>query len=216
MELIQSGIQAINPSLLQAYLYKIRKNKKFLLFWLWHSPDRKGFPELVQLYTRLVKDRNDVMLVLKTMTPNSNAFQVLAPYGVINIYGWLDDYEKMVLYDLADITLMFSRGGGWEMNCLESLARGVPCIASDWGSWKDYVPDFLRVKTGLRVQPLPGNAIHGGYGYTVDVDDALSKVNDVLDNYDDYKARTEEWRKRLSQEYRWDLLARKLVEILSG
>ena len=208
-------VKAVNPSLVEAYLYKIKKGRKFLLFWLWHSADRKGFPELVQLYTKLVRVRKDVMLLLKTMTPNSDAFQVLAPYGVINIYGWLDEYEKMALYDLADVNLMFSRGGGWEMNCFESLVRGVPCIAPDWGSWKDYVPEFLTVRTGLKVQPLPNNAIHGGYGYTVDVEDALNKVNDVLDNYEEYKARTEEWRVRLSKEFRWDLIARKLVDFIN-
>ena len=208
-------VKAINPSLLQLYLYKIRKNKKLLLFWLWHSADRKGWPEVYEVYIKLAKERKDVTLVLKTVNPGSREFQMIMQYGAIEIYGWLSDYEKMALYDLADITLNFSRGGGFELNCLESLARGVPCIASDFGSWTDYVPEYLQVKRGKRVQPLPGNALHGGYGYTVDVEDALNKINDILDNLDEYKAKVEEWRREvLARQYRWDVIAHMLMRIL--
>ena len=180
-----------------------------------NSADRKGWPEVYEVYTRLAKERKDVALVLKTVNPGSREFQMIMQYGAIEIYGWLSDYEKMALYDLADITLNFSRGGGFELNCLESLARGVPCIASDFGSWTDYVPEYLQVKRGRKVLPLPGNALHGGYGYTVDVEDALNKINDILDNLDEYRAKTEEWRKKkLAIQYRWDVIAHKLTKIL--
>lgn len=207
--------KSINPSLLEVYLYKLRKKKKLLLFWLWHSEERKGWLEVRLLYERLARERGDVVLLLKTMTPNSPAFQQVMHLGAIQIYGWLGDYDKIALYDLADVTLMFSRGGAFEANALESLARGVPAITSNKGSWTDYVPPFLQVKAGERVKVFDNNAIHVGYGYKVDVEDALSKIHDILENYDDYKARTEEWRsKTLSSEYRWDVVVNKLVEII--
>ena len=209
--------KAINPSLLEVHLYKIRKNKRFLLFWLWHSSDRKGYPEVRELYNRLAKERKDVVLVLKTYSPNTPEFQEIMHLGAIQVYGWLNNYEKMSLYDLADITLLFSRGGAFEQNCIESLIRGVPCVAGYWGSWKDYLPPFLGVKTGERVKVFDGNAIHVGYGYKVDVEDALSKIHDILENYDDYRARVEEWRQKvLLNEYRWDLIAKKLIDIISN
>jgi glycosyltransferase involved in cell wall biosynthesis len=205
----------LNPVLIDLYLYKTRKKKRFLLFWLWHSDIRKGWNEVRELYSKLVKERNDVVLVLKTMIPNSLAFQEVMHLGAIQVYGWLNNYEKMALYDLADITLMFSRGGGFEVNCLESLAREVPCVASYWGSWKDYLPPFLGVKTGEKVKVFENNAIHVGYGYKVDVEDALNKIHNILDNYDEYKARVEEWRQKvLKNEYRWDIIAEKLVKII--
>jgi Glycosyltransferase len=209
--------KSINPSLLEVYLYKLRKRKRLLLFWLWHSEGRKGWPEVRALYERLVKERNDVVLVLKTMVPNSPAFQEIMHLGAIQIYGWLSDYEKMVLYDMADVTLTFTRGGGFEMNALESLARGVPVITSDRGSWTEYVPPFLQVKAGEKVKVFEDNSIHVGYGYKVDVEDALNKVHDILENYDDYKARVEEWRQKvLASEYRWDIVAKRLVEIVNS
>jgi glycosyltransferase involved in cell wall biosynthesis len=137
--------------------------------------------------------------------------------GAVQVYGWLNDYEKMALYDLADITLVLSRGGGFELSALESLARGVPVITSSKGSWTDYVPPFLQARVGERVKVFEGNAIHVGYGYKVDVEDALSKIHDILDNYDDYRARVEEWRQKvLKNEYRWDIIAEKLVKVIYG
>jgi len=210
-------VKKLNPVLIDLHLYKIRKNKLFLLFWLWHSEMRKGWLEVKELYSKLVKERNDVVLVLKTMTPNSLAFQEVMHLGAIQIYGWLSDYEKMALYDLADVTLMFSRGGAFEINALESLARGVPVVTSNRGSWTDYVPPFLQVKAGERVRVFEDNAIHVGYGYKVDVEDALNKIHDILENYDDYRARVEEWRfKVLFNEYRWDLVAKRLVGVVSS
>jgi len=208
-------VSKIPSALLNIYTYKIRKGKKIILFWLWHSAERKGWYEVREAYRRLRRQRDDVILVLKTLNPNTHEYQQIMDLGAINIYGWLTDYEKMLLYDLADITLNFSRGGGFELNCLESLARGVPCIANEWGSWTDYVPKFLQVKRGRKVKPLPNNAIHVGYGYTVDVDDAVAKINDILDNYDEYKARVEDYRKNvLAKTYRWDIIAWKLYEII--
>ncbi|MCS7367355.1 MAG: hypothetical protein NDF52_05700 [archaeon YNP-WB-062] len=209
-----SPVKTINPALIELYLYKIRRNKKLMLFWLWHSPDRKGWFEAKKLYEKLVIERKDVVLVLKTVNPNSVQFQEVMHLGAIQVYGWLSEYEKMCLYDLSDLTLMFSRGGGFEVNALESLARIVPVVTSDWGSWTDYVPSFLRVKTGERVQPLPGNAIHVGYGYKVDVESALNKVHDILDNVEEYRAKLKEYKFKLSEEYCWDNVAERLVKVL--
>jgi len=208
-------VKAVNPVLLQLYLYKVRRGKKLLLFWLWHSAERKGWSEVYQVYTRLARERKDVTLVLKTALANPVEYQQVMALEAVNVYGWLSDYEKMALYDLADVTLNFTRGGGFEMNCLESLARGVPCIASNWGSWTDYVPDFLRVKTGARVQPLPNNALHSGYGYAVDPEDALNKLHVILDNLDDYRSRVLEYRdKYLRNVFRWDVIAKTLINIV--
>jgi glycosyltransferase involved in cell wall biosynthesis len=205
----------INPSLLEVYLYKLRKGKKLLLFWLWHSPARKGWPEVRELYVRLARERKDVVLVLKTFSPNAPEFQEAMHLGAVQVYGWLSEYEKRALYDLADVTLVFSRGGAFELTALESLARGVPVVTSNRGSWTDYVPPFLQVKVGERVKVFNDNAIHVGYGYKVDVENALNKVHDILENYDDYRARVEEWREKvLISEYRWDIIADKLVKTI--
>jgi glycosyltransferase involved in cell wall biosynthesis len=144
-------------------------------------------------------------------------FQEVMHLGAVQVYGWLSDYEKRALYDLADVSLVFSKGGSFEVNALESLARGVPVVTSSRGPWTEYVPPFLQVKAGERVKVFEDNAIHVGYGYKVDVEDALNKVHDILENYDDYRARVEEWRSKvLSSEYRWDVVVKRLVEVVGS
>ena len=212
-----SSVKDINPILLELFLYKTVKRKKILLFYLWHSPERKGWIEVRQAYEILTRERKDVVLVLKTYSPNSPAFQEVMHLGAIQVYGWLNDYEKMALYDISDVTLNFSRGGSFEINCLESLVRGIPCIGHERGSWIDYLPDFLRVKINEKVKVFNDNVIHVGYGYKIDVEDAVDKIHDILDNYDDYKAKLEEWRQKvLYNEYRWDLIAKKLFETINN
>ena len=207
------------------YEYKVNKNKRILLFWLWHSPTRKGIDEVLKVYTRLRKERSDVALVMKVASFSSFLVAHLSPdypqkpeeLDINFVIGWLSDFDKMALYDLADITLMFSVGGGFEISTLESLARGVPVVASNKGSWTDYVPEFLQAMAGDKVKVFDKHDIHIGYGYKVDVEDALNKIYDILDNYDEYKARTEEWRQKvLFNEFRWDLIAKKLVDIITN
>jgi glycosyltransferase involved in cell wall biosynthesis len=206
----------ISPALVELYQYKRRTGRRLLLWWYWHSWWRKGGPWVREVYARLVRKRNDVRLVVKTREPEQPGLEQLMPLGVVQVHGWLTEYEKMALYDLADVTLAFSVGGAFELNALESLARGTPAVAVDWGPWTEYVPPFLRIRPGERVRPLPGNEIHVGYGYAVDVEDAVAKVEDILDSYAEYRARTEEWRQRvLAREYRWDMVARALADVIT-
>jgi glycosyltransferase involved in cell wall biosynthesis len=110
---------------------------------------------------------------------------------------------------------MFSRGGAFEVNALESLARGIPVVTSNVGSWVDYVPDFLRVKVGDKVKVFDDNIIHVGLGNKIDVDDAVNKIHDILNNYDEYKAKTEQFKlDALANEYRWDIIAKNLAGII--
>jgi len=206
----------LTPALIRLRQYKLRTGKKLLLWWFWHSWLRKGGPWVETVYERLIKRRNDVKLVVKTSEYEMRELTNLMALGIVQIYGWLTEREKLALYDLADVTLMFSVGGAFELNGLESLARGVPAVAVDWGPWTEYIPPFLRVKPGERVRPLPDNNVHIGYGYAIDVEDAVAKIEDILDNYYEYRARVDEWRlKVLYPQYRWDEVAKQLVSTIS-
>jgi len=193
------------------YDYKAKSGKRILLFWYWYRAERKGWSEVRELWSRLKRERKDVALVVKTIA-NSPISPVEAKnLDVVLVREWLSEHAKLLLYDLADITLLFSWSGGFELNCLESLTRLTPCIAHNKGPWVDYLPEYLRVKAGEKVVAIPGNKIHVGYGYRVDVEDALSKIHDILENHDDYKAKLKEYRdKVLREEYTWSKIAWRL------
>jgi len=205
-----------NQALYAVYRYKLDFGKKFLLFWMWHSPDRKGYPEVKHFYEKLRKERDDVALVVKTGAPLALDPVYASKLNVVNVWGWLSEEEKMQLYDLADVTLLFSRGGAFEINGLESLARGVPVIAHRKGAWAEYTPDRCLVPEALRVKVLEGNAIHTGYGYTVDVEKAVDKAHEILDDLEEWKARTREHAaKALAEKYTWDAIGSQLWNIVS-
>lgn len=205
----------VNPAIIRVRELKEREGVKVLLFWLWHSPDRKGWPEVKRVYRLLKQERRDAMLVIVTMTPTPYEVMEVSDLGVVNVYGVLSEESKMALYDLADATLVFSRGGGFEMCALESLARGTPALTVDWGPFKEYVPPEFRLKKGYRVEVLPGNEIHVGYGYTVDVNDAVSKLLDLLEKPEDWREKCEEWREKvLKGRFTWRRSAEQLAEVL--
>ena len=205
----------LNPELIRLFLLKIQHNTKFILFFLSHSPDRKGWEEVVEAYKRIREKRDDVRIIVKTLQPQVSLLGELTKLGAIELYGWLTEEEKMALYDLVDVTWLFSRGGGFELNCLESIARGTPCIAHDAGPWTEYLPRFLWVKHGERVQPLPNNMLHVGYGYKIDVEDAVKKTLDILSRKEEYKSRLVEWREKvLIKKYNWLNVARRLKRLI--
>jgi len=203
----------IDPQLLNIYNYKKSSGKKILLFWLWHSPDRKGFPEVAEVYKRLREKRNDIILVVKT-TVSCKAIKELKNLEFIKLTTWLDDNNKMALYDLSDIVLNSSRGGGFEINCLESLARGIPCISSNVGSWVEYEHPSFLVKTDKKVIVLPNNGYHSGYGYTIDIEDTVAKIEDMIDHYNEYKEIAEEHRQKLKESYEWGKIAEKIYKMI--
>ncbi len=203
------------PHLRLLWEIKQRKGWRVLLFWMWHSPDRKGWAEVRQVYERLRGERDDVLLVVVTVTPLAVDPAVASRLGIYNIYGWLGDQDKMLLYDTADVTLLFSRGGAFELCGLESLSRGTPIVAHRMGSWAEYAPQWLLVKEGLRVRVLENNWIHVGYGYTVDVDSALDRIHELLEMGEESKARVKEHAVReLLPKYNWTAVGERLKGLI--
>lgn len=194
---------------------KHEKKLKLILFFLWHSPYRKGWDLVIEWYKRLKSERKDVVLVLKTGTANGPEAQEARRLGCIHVYGWLTEAQKMELYDLADLYPLFSRGGGFEMNGLEALARLVPTLAARGGSWEDYMPDWLLVDSKPCPRVLRDNPIHDGKGVEIDIEKAVDKAHTILDNLDDHKAKLAEWReKRLKHTFTWENAGNTLYEII--
>jgi len=191
---------------------KRRRNLKVLLAYIVHSPYRKGEDLLMEIYQRLRRERDDVILAIKDM------------HGIIldngqkreRIFdGWLREHQQIGLYDSADLFLLTSRGGGFELPGLEALARGVPVIAAKGGSWEDYMPEWGLVPSRPSAPIFDGNTIHVGRGVEMILERAVDKALDILDNLDDYKAKAHEYAQtRIRQEFTWPWIAENLKRII--
>ena len=194
---------------------KRSRNLKYLLFFCWHSPERKGLDLVLKTYRLVREERKDIVLIMKLMTLDPRIHGIVAPLGGIILHGWLTEDQKLELYDHCDIYLGFSRGGGFELNYLEALARGEIVIAPNRGSWVDYLPEFSLVECHNCPYVLKDNPIHCGRGVEIDVDKAVKKILDIADNLDEYKARVKEYvETKVRKEYTWERVGLKLKNIL--
>jgi glycosyltransferase involved in cell wall biosynthesis len=190
---------------------------KILVSFIPHSPYRKGYDLLEQIFTCVKRERNDVVLVLKDGSGLHLCVNSMTDRIPIIGEGWIGEDEKDLLLRMCDIYLHTSRGGGFEHPPLEALARGVPMIGAKGGSWDDYMPDWAGVESKPSGIVLDGNPIHVGIGVEILVDKAVDKVLHMLDNLEDYKAEAREYANTVIREkFTWNKIGEKLIEIVLG
>lgn len=197
------------------YLYTVKRKfgYKIVLFFLWHSGYRKG-ADIVANAVRIVQSkRKDVLLVIKTAYVFDPYIVMLRKNKSVLVKGWLSDEELAFLYDLADIVLCPSRGGGFELNALEAVARGKPVVAHHHGCFSDYKRYIIGCDVEYCKTVIPHNHIHIGGGYTVKYEDLADKILYVLDNYDDIKAKYAKYAKEVRERYNWNNIGKKLIKI---
>ena len=192
-------------------LKKSRK-LKILVSFIVHSEYRKGLDLLYEIYNKLRRERKDVALVIKDL----HGVKLILDSEMRIYNGWLSEQDKMELFDLSDLYLLTSRGGGFEHPALEAIARGVPAIGAEGGAWEDYMCNWMLVPSKPSGEVLAGNPIHMGIGVEMLVDKAVDRVHDILNNLDEYKAKTREYANTVIKEkFTWTrvgLLLKKVVE----
>jgi glycosyltransferase involved in cell wall biosynthesis len=182
-----------------AHLKKTKKLKLILCYAL-HSDYRKGLDLLLEFYNKLLTERDDTMLVVKTthgVRYSSKPVTNLGSMAEIPVDGkilraWLTPEQKMELFDLCDIYFLSSRGGAFEHPALEGLARGEIVLGAKGGSWEDYLPNWALIPSTKSGPVLAKNPIHSGCGVELNVDKAVEKTVDIFNNLDDYRARVRE------------------------
>ena len=180
-----------------------------------NSGFRKGADLVKKAVDEIQKSRENVVLVMVSFFNNPSINIAFQENKVVNITGFLEDPNKVDLYDICDIYLLFSRGGGFEINGLEALSRGEIVIAPDAGAWTEYLPPEFLVKTARWVRVFPDNPYHIGNGPEIDVDKAIDRILFVIDNLDSWKERAESYAKTIRQQYSWDSVGEKLIKVVS-
>ena len=195
-------------------IYKKAKNegKKIILFFCLHSEYRKGADLVHRAIKDLKKERNDFILLCKFSTHNQPYID-MCDYIITKFMG---DDELKTLYDISDIVLVPSRGGGFELNGLEALIRDRPIIYPKGSCIEEYagkiIPE-LSVKISSKPIVLKDNPIHIGKGQEVDLDDFIDKISYAIDNVDELKAKIRE-RFTFKLHYSWKNIVSRLVNII--
>ena len=193
-----------------------------LLTYCIHSPYRKGLDLAFKIHAKLLGEKLKVALIVKTamglalyLKPTHVANGVIEKYADMFINcGWLSDDDKISLYDLCDIYLLTSRGGGFELNGLEALARGCITIAGRGGSWSEYMPPQLLVSSKPSGVVLEGNPIHVGTGVELDVDEACNLIYEIVCERERYSEIVGGHVNRIRNVYSWVNVGLKLKSIV--
>jgi len=190
-----------------------------ILFFLWHSGFRKGSDVVAEAFSRIVKEFKDVYLIVKLcgILDPFIEFMMYIP-NVVLFNKWLSDDDLVDLYDVCDIVVVPSRGGGFELNALEGLARGKIVITSQWGAFQDYCKECLQVGTRRLVDLFMGDPnaklIHDGKGVDPDPDDLYQKLKYAITMKDTLSKKYERIAEYVRRNYTWERIGERLVALL--
>lgn len=196
----------------------LKRAKKYgnilILYFLVHSEHRKGADIVAEVMKRIQRKYPNVLLVIKSGHDTKRIFNNINHIGIT---GWLEDKELKMLYDICDICISPSRGGGFELNALEASSRGVPTLVTNGGCFNDLINYFIPIRLNNKVvQPLPGNTVHIGYGCEVDINDLEEKMLDTINRLEYWENRFKINSIEIREKYSWRNVSKILYEYLKN
>jgi glycosyltransferase involved in cell wall biosynthesis len=203
-----------NKSLLKLKEIKEKNNAILVLYFLLHSGFRKGADLAYKAMEIVQYSFPYVFLVVKRASFADSYMEQLKKLKMIEIVGWFNEEELKQLYDLCDILIVPSRGGGFELNALEGMARGLPTIVPNNGCFKDYSEYAITYPANKRVEVLPNNPIHVGMGFECEPIDLATSIIKVVGDLEKYKKEAKLHVKEIKEKYSWDKIGEKLYNVL--
>lgn len=189
---------------------KEQNGLKYILFFGVHSDYRKGVDLVHEIMKKVQKKNENYYLIYKSLAPKTEFNDI----KMLNITGFIPEDDIIALYKISDAVLMPSRGGSFEINGLEGLVSGLPVIAPEKGAWVEYFLGESKkylAKVSKKVKVFPDNTIHDGYGWEIDIDDAVEKLLYVLDNNIKLDIKEE-----IDKKYSFDAVKQQLLQIMNN
>ena len=163
-----------------------------------------------------VKDREVMRKKILDITKNN----VNLP-SIYLLYGDLSDKEMNSLYNHPKIKSMISltKGEGFGRPLLEFSMTGKPIIASNWSGHKDFLPLNKSVLVGGTLTDVHDSAVDkfilkGSKWFTANYSEAGAIMKLMIENYDNFKEKSEELKETNKMTYSLDNMRFKFEEIL--
>jgi len=208
------AFQEVTPAIFDLLQLKKQHNMKLVLFFLQHSGFRKGADIVYKAFKQIQERRKDIVLVVKRGEIEDPFIHPLRSLKMVEIAGFMSWKELASLYDAVDIVVVPSRGGGFELNALEAIARGKPTIAPNAGCFMDYAKYLVTLERLSKVKVFPDNPIHVGYGFQADPQELAEKIIEICDHYYEYSTQAQRNSVKVKLNYSWDKVCSKLISIL--
>jgi glycosyltransferase involved in cell wall biosynthesis len=120
-----------------------------VIFFVHHLSVRKGTRMILPVIRELLKFRKDFFVIVAGSGPDEaslrervNKTDKLSAYA--RIVGAIPNHDIQKYFNIADILFMPSQEEGFPRVILESMASGVPIVASNVGSVSEIVPKEMK------------------------------------------------------------------------
>jgi glycosyltransferase involved in cell wall biosynthesis len=203
-----------NPDLKKILNLKTSQNAILVLFFMLHSDYRKGADLVYEAMNFLQRKNDKLFLILKKTKGDTDWSRRLKRLRTVEVSSWLPDADLRQLYDLSDILLVPSRGGGFEINALEGLARGLPTIVPNAGCFKDYIQYCIPTEICKQPQIFPDNPIHVGKGWEVDGDSLAHNIDSVANDLETWREKALSNSQKIREAYSWKVIGKRLYQLL--
>lgn len=205
-----------------------RYSPKFTFLSVFQWSERKNPQLLIKGFLEAFSDKEDVVLVLKTIGygRGQNIHSEIQKMGYPNWQSKiliddreLPDHLMGQVYRSADCFVFPTSGEGWGMPILEAMACGLPTIATNWSA----PTEFLNEETGYPIHVkrlIPASekvfALYRGLHYAEpDYENFVSLMRYVYENQRAVKERGQEVANKIVSKWTWDHAAQKIRERLT-
>jgi len=195
---------------------------KFVVGCVARNQPRKNIPALVSAFAQLCQRRDDLHLYLH-MNPCDVGYDLVTLLRRYRLEGQADvsgpdssldqplaDEELNRLYNLFDVTVLPSNREGFGLPIVESLAAGVPVVATDYSACPELVRgrgELVRVLTKVTVgMNLIEHAV-------IDVDDLAARI-EKLQQSPELVKRYSEAGVVFARSLSWDALMPQWLEVI--
>lgn len=212
----------VNSSLFYPEDLKYEDDKfRFLIFGRWD--DRKSIRELIEAFKNVFGESEKVELVISVDNPQSvdgmkSTEERLKFYKInsdnIKILHFPSKEEYAKYLKRGHVFLSCARSEGWNLPLIEAMACGIPSLYSncsgqlEFAQGKGIPVDVKGTSTSLYVNCYSENQSIGDW-YTPDFKDLESKILEVYNNYNFYKAAALKDSVLIRNEFTWDNAAKK-------
>lgn len=180
-------------------------NDYFDLIFVGPLHPKKRQLDIVKAFSLIKNDIKNVRLhfVGGTVDAYSNHIKKsminLADKNGLNIffYDSISNEELYSLYDVADISVFVPESEPWGIFPLETILGGIPTIISDQCGVKDILPDDHPVVETGNIKQL------------------ADKILEVKNNYDEYKNKTLQTSKTITENYSWKSYSKRMETIFN-
>lgn len=162
-----------------------RLKNKFIVGCVARNQPRKNLPILIKAFSHFCEDKDDVILYLHT-NPDDIGWDILdllKQYNIFNrtcisksasISKGLDKKKLNEIYNLFDVMVLPTAGEGFGLPILESMAAGIPVIATGYSSCVELLEgrgELIKVKEFITM------GRHNIEYAIADVADLIDKLN---------------------------------------